>query len=313
MYKKLILMIWLPCTLFLLSSCASKPAAEKNQPAPHSTAAPIELSNISITPTLSKSSAESAPHLGPTNTVGEKEVSEIKIELRPKNENSASKVPVPPPPSIDNLAQKVNEKANIPKPTGVEPEQALKWLKNGNTRFLKGYLRKDGASKKDVARLTAGQTPHSVILACSDSRVPPEIIFDQKLGELYVVRTVGESLDSVVIASVEYAIDYLGARNIVVLGHSQCGAVKAALSSSSNMSSGSPHLDRLVADLHPHLTAFSDKEYSRNFVGESWANAKGVAKDLISRSTIIGEKVRTGEVKISSAMYILDQGTVEFE
>ena len=123
----------------------------------------------------------------------------------------------------------------------------------------------------------------------------------------------GESLDSAVIASVEYAVDYLGARNIVVLGHSQCGAVKAALSAISNQSSGSPHLDHLVADLHPHLTAFSDKEYSRNFVGESWANAKGVAKDLISRSAIIGEKVRSGDVKISSAMYILDQGTVEFE
>ena len=150
MYKKLILMIGLSTSLFLLSSCASKPTQERTQPPVQSTPAPIEVSNISITPTVSKMPGNAAPHLAPTNTVGEKEASEIKIELRPKDEKTASNQAIAADPAIDNLAQKVNDKANISKPTGVEPEQALKWLKNGNTRFLKGYLRKDGVSKKEL-------------------------------------------------------------------------------------------------------------------------------------------------------------------
>ena len=95
---------------------------------------------------------------------------------------------------------------------GVEASKALGWLKNGNTRYRKGFLRKDGQSQKDIQRLASGQAPHSIVLSCSDSRVPPEIVFDQKLGEIFVVRNAGEIPDPASIASIEYAIEHLGSR-----------------------------------------------------------------------------------------------------
>lgn len=196
---------------------------------------------------------------------------------------------------------------------GVAPEQAMKWLKNGNKRFLKGFFRKDGATKADVERLSKGQKPHSIVLSCSDSRVPPEVVFDQKLGEIFTVRTAGEALDSSAIASIEYAVEHLGAKNILVMGHTQCGAVKAAIGTFGGKDAGSPSLNKLVADIQPRIQQFEGKEPSKNYEAEGWANTNGVAKDLLMRSSIIAEKVKAGEVKISSALYHLDSGKAEFE
>lgn len=196
---------------------------------------------------------------------------------------------------------------------GAEPAQALQWLKNGNTRFLKGSLRKDGMKKTDVERLATGQKPHSIVLSCSDSRVPPELVFDQKLGELFVVRTAGEVIEPTAIASIEYAVEHLGSRNIVVMGHTNCGAVKAAMSTFGGKDAGSANLNKLVADIHPRIQQFEKKTPSKDFQNESWANAKGVAADLLSRSAILAEKVKSGEVKITPALYHLDAGKVDFE
>ncbi|KHD90031.1 MAG: carbonic anhydrase [Bdellovibrio sp. ArHS] len=105
----------------------------------------------------------------------------------------------------------------------VPAEKSLGWLKNGNTRFVKGKFRADGASAKDRQRLLGGQKPHAVIVTCSDSRVPPEVIFDQKLGEIFVIRTVELAASSDVLASAEYAVGELGSNLVVVLGHEACG------------------------------------------------------------------------------------------
>lgn len=101
----------------------------------------------------------------------------------------------------------------------ISAEKALGWLKNGNTRFVKGFLRKDGQSAKDRKRLLTGEKPHALILSSPDSRIPPEIIFDQKLGEIFVVRT--GHLDTGSLGSIEKAVEALGVNLVVVLGHSQ--------------------------------------------------------------------------------------------
>jgi len=198
-------------------------------------------------------------------------------------------------------------------PTGTPPEQSLKWLKNGNLRFTSGRIRKDGQGKADIERLSKGQTPHTMVLSCSDSRVPPEIVFDQRLGELFVVRTAGEALDPNAIGSLEYAIEHLGAQHLLVMGHTSCGAVKAALSTMGGKDAGSPSLNKLVADIHPRISEFKDKEPTHNVEMETWANAKGVAKDLLSRSEIIAKAVKEGKVKISTSVYYLENGKVKFE
>jgi carbonic anhydrase len=195
----------------------------------------------------------------------------------------------------------------------VPTEKALGWLKNGNTRFVKHRLRNDGDLATDRARLVSGQKPHSIVLSCSDSRVPPEVVFDQKLGEIFVVRTAGESLDASAIASIEYAVEHLGSNLIVVMGHESCGAVKAALATLDGADAGSPWLNKLVQDLHPHLLSFKGKPLSEGAVVEGWANVSGVAKDLVDRSQIVRDAVNSGEVKIQTALYHLGSGVVEFK
>lgn len=140
----------------------------------------------------------------------------------------------------------------------VSAEASLSILKQGNKRFLKGNVRKDGIDSATIKKLSEGQKPHAIVLSCSDSRVPPEIIFDQKLGEVFVVRTAGQSLDSMAIASIEYAVAHLGSNLILVMGHESCGAVKAALSTLNGGDAGSPSLNKLVGDLHPRLKRFSE-------------------------------------------------------
>lgn len=197
---------------------------------------------------------------------------------------------------------------------GVDPKQALKWLQNGNTRFVKGYLRKDGQGKKDIARLATGQHPHSVILSCSDSRVPPEIVFDQKLGEVFTVRTAGEALDNNVIGSIEYAVEHLGARLILVMGHTSCGAIKAAMQTPTGGNAGTAALSQLVADIQPRIQATMAKgKGSADVARESMANAQGVVEDLKKLSPLLRAAAEKGEIEIKPALYHLNSGAVSFE
>ena len=188
----------------------------------------------------------------------------------------------------------------------------MKWIKNGNARFTSGHLRRDGQSKKDIARLAEGQKPHTIVLSCSDSRVPPELALDQKLGELFVVRTAGEALNDNAIGSIEYALEHLGSRLIVVMGHTSCGAVKAALATIDGADAGSPALNGLVRDIHPRLQSFKGRRPSSHVHDESWANANGVVQDLLARSTIVSAAIQTGKVKIVPALYDLETGKVDF-
>lgn len=102
--------------------------------------------------------------------------------------------------------------------TGPSPEVGLRYLRNGNIRFVKGHLRNDGQSKKDIQRVAKQEKPHSVVITVSNSSVPPEIIFDQKLGEIFVIRTLNLIYNPEFDASLHYAVEVLGVRNIVILG-----------------------------------------------------------------------------------------------
>ena len=113
--------------------------------------------------------------------------------------------------------------------TIVEPDDVLRQLKAGNSRYVRGKSSHPNLSSKRRAEIAQKQFPSAVILGCSDSRVPPELIFDTGLGDLFVVRTAGEVVGNLELASIEYAIEHLGASLIVVLGHERCGAVKAAI------------------------------------------------------------------------------------
>jgi len=201
--------------------------------------------------------------------------------------------------------------ANSADKNSVDAETALKWVKNGNRRFYEHHLRKDGDSLEDVKRLKSEQHPHTIVLSCSDSRVPPEIVFDQKLGEIFTVRSAGESPDENQIASIEYAIEHLGSRLLIVLGHTQCGAVKTALSSANDLAKETPAIQHLVSSIQGRLKLKSS-ERSAFLHDESFANAKGVVQDLLTKSKLVRESVANQKLLIRSALYRLDDGHVEW-
>ena len=225
----------------------------------------------------------------------------VQTDANETTENSA------PP----ETAEKVAPHENAKKVQGVDPTQALKWLQNGNKRFVKGYLRKDGESKKDILALSKGQSPHAIVLSCSDSRVPPELVFDQKLGEIFVVRTAGESLDPNVIASIEYAVEHLGPRLLIVMGHSSCGAIKASVDTLDGKDAGSPALNHLVADIQPRLKEITSHT-SPGLVDEANANSSGIVADLIRRSALLKQAVDEGRLVIKTALYEMNSGEVKF-
>ncbi|WP_420632394.1 carbonic anhydrase [Candidatus Leptofilum sp.] len=131
---------------------------------------------------------------------------------------------------------------------------ALTRLQEGNGRFLAEIHNRDVSQERRMA-LATGQAPFAVILSCADSRVPPEIIFDQGLGDLFVIRVAGNVISPEVLGSVEFATQALGSRLVVVLGHTSCGAVQATLNEMANPTATlSPNLQALVDGIRPSIT-----------------------------------------------------------
>ncbi len=296
-----------------LTGCASKSTTEAAASATTTTAPAAENTSppsITLTVPAAVTAASAAASTDATGNIENPASTEtVKIELK-KVADLANKAAATTEPDHGNTHAATEHTHEA---TGVAPDVAFGWLKNGNLRFSKQYLRRDGQGKKDIQRLAEGQKPHSIVLSCSDSRVPPELVFDQKLGEIFVVRTAGQALDANAIGSIEYAIEHLGAKNLIVLGHSKCGAVKAAMGTLAGGDAGSPSLNHLVQDIHPRLAEFKGLPASANLVTESWANVRGVAKDLSTRSEIIAGKIKSGEIKVHSGLYDLQSGVVDFK
>lgn len=196
----------------------------------------------------------------------------------------------------------------------IAPDKALAKLKAGNQRFIQGQQRanKEGLSKQDRIRLLAGESPHTVVIATSDSRVSPELLFDQRLGEVFVIRVLGPALDKSVIASIEYAVKTLGVQLVVVLGSENSAGVKSALMNPIGASLGSPYVGHLLRDIHPRISQFYRRPASSGYSREAAANARGIVKDLIRKSTILRSRVGSGMLQVHSAMYYLDSGMVDF-
>jgi len=177
----------------------------------------------------------------------------------------------------------------------------LKKLIDGNKRYLEKPKQKD--FKKSRQKTQGGQKPHSIILTCSDSRVPPEYIFDADIGELFVIRTAGNVIDKVVLGSIEYAAKHLNASLLVVLGHSGCGAVSAALSGESD----SKNISAVLEKIKPAIEAVPNKN-SEEVVN---ANIKLQIKNILRQSQICEKFVKEGKLKIIGAKYNLLSGKVD--
>lgn len=254
---------------------------------------------------------EAAPGTGSVEKVADKSVKTEAVEATAVEENEARTPAAAPEKAAPE--KKAEEKPQAKKDDSVPADKALSWLQNGNKRYVKKSHRADGKSQADRDRLAKSQRPHAIVLSCSDSHAPPETVFDQSLGEIYVVRTAGESLDSAVIASLEHAVETLGPRLLVVMGHTGCSAVSAAVHAHEHTSTGSPSLDLMIADIQPRLPARGPAgAASKDLEIESSANAQGVAADLLKRSPLIKARVDKGELTLKPALYYNDTGLVKF-
>jgi len=195
-----------------------------------------------------------------------------------------------------------------PEQPAVAPAEAIAKLKEGNGRYTNGKLQHPGQTTERRAELTKDQHPFAVIVSCSDSRVPPEIVFDQGLGDLFVVRVAGNVIDDHGLGSIEYAVDHLGARLIVVLGHQSCGAVKAAKETIAAKSKAPGHIQSLVTAIQPAVEATAKSDLGATVE----ANVKNVVQALRRSTPILKPKVDSGEVQIIGGYYSLDTGAVTF-
>ncbi|MEE3327454.1 MAG: carbonic anhydrase [Myxococcota bacterium] len=203
-------------------------------------------------------------------------------------------------------------KAAYAKPTSaaeLDPDAALKELLAGNARYVArdAQIPVTSPVRED---LSWGQTPRAIILSCSDSRVPPEIIFDQYRGELFIVRVAGNFVNDDGLASMEYATAVLGTRLVVVLGHSQCGAVDATIN---YVKEGTPlpgHLPELIDAIKPAVEEV--KGQPGNMLANAIAaNAKLNAQKLASSTPLISKAVEKGQVKVVAGVYDLKSGKVD--
>ena len=191
----------------------------------------------------------------------------------------------------------------------TSPVTAWKALKEGNERFVAGHSEHPSQSIEDRARLAAGQKPTAVLFGCADSRVAAEIIFDQGLGDMFVVRTAGHVIDLAVLGSIEYAVTVLNVPLIAVLGHDSCGAVKATLSALEEGVMPTGYVRDIVERVTPSILMGRHDGLSR--VDEFEArHVIETASQLQTRSLPISQRVTEGTLAIAGLTYHLADGRV---
>lgn len=185
---------------------------------------------------------------------------------------------------------------------------ALARLIEGNKRFVSGEVlhpHQDAERRKEVSQ---GQKPFAVVVGCSDSRVPPEIIFDQGIGDLFIIRVAGNIVDDVALGSIEYAVEHLGCELVVVLSHSKCGAVTATVKGGE----AHGHIESIAKIILPAV------EKARNQQGDIVENAiinnmNLVIERIKNAEPILAKSIKEGKLKVIGAYYDIDTGIVRFD
>lgn len=192
--------------------------------------------------------------------------------------------------------------------------EAIKRLREGNRRFVSGESTIDESVRQAKrAELVAGQTPFAIVLACSDSRVPVELVFDQDLGALFVIRVAGNIVAPSQVGSVEFAAAQLGSRLVVVLGHSNCGAVDATLKElRRGQAHRSPNLRAIVDRIRPAVEPLLARDDQVALQDAVIANVFRSVERLSHGSDIIEELVAAGDLTIVGAEYSIESGVVTF-
>ncbi|MBL7841442.1 MAG: carbonic anhydrase [Cyclobacteriaceae bacterium] len=190
----------------------------------------------------------------------------------------------------------------------LSPDDALSKLKQGNERFVQGKSIRPHQDLNRIKEVATGQAPFATIVGCSDSRVPNEIIFDQGVGDLFIVRTAGQVSTYASWGSIEFAEELLGTKLIVVLGHTQCGAVSAAV----KLPEVPGHIVTLINAIKPAVEKAREGHPADLLDAAIRENVRLQVEQLKSLEPVLAKRIREGSVKIVGALYHLDSGKVEF-
>jgi carbonic anhydrase len=187
----------------------------------------------------------------------------------------------------------------------IESRHALQTLLDGNRRFVQGESTIGANLARRRAEVTTGQHPFAVVVCCSDSRVPPEIVFDQSIGDIFVVRSAGQCLGPMTLGSIEYAVEHLGVQFVMILGHTRCGAIDAAVKGGK----AHGHVADLVEALQPAVAAAKQKpgDTVTNAVRE---NVERCVARLSAPGSHLFKQLRERRVEIVGAIYDLESGIV---
>jgi carbonic anhydrase len=196
----------------------------------------------------------------------------------------------------------------VPK-TALSADQALAKLKEGNAAFVQGGCVPSGAPAR-LKDLANGQAPFAIVVGCADSRTPPEHIFSRALGELFTVRVAGNTVDTAALGSIEYGVAVLGAPLILVLGHSSCGAVEAAVKVVKDKAKFPGHIGALVQPIVPAVLGVKNKTDILNAAIR--ANVERTVAQLRAAKPIVAKAVGEGKAKVAGGVYDLATGTVAF-
>jgi len=225
---------------------------------------------------------------------------------------AAAPVQAAPAPVRSTVAEYPKPMQTEPEEVLIDPNEALGRLKHGNAIFARGGASMALPSWARINELSNGQKPFAIIVGCSDSRVPPELVFDCTLGELFVVRTAGSTVSREGLGSILYAVEHLGAPLVVVLGHTKCGAVGAAV----DVATKHAHLHGALFDMAlPIVPAVLEAQQGQPADLQDAAirrNAINIAQRLKTADEAFSSRIAAGRLKVVSAVYSLQTGQVEF-
>lgn len=226
---------------------------------------------------------------------------------KPRPKPKAAPAEAAPPPAEAHAAP-----AGHAAEPSVPPEEALTRLMNGNGRYVEGYSVHPHGDAPRRLQVSTVQRPFATILACADSRVAPELIFDQGLGDLFVVRVAGNVVDDAVLASIEYSVIHLGSTLVMALGHERCGAIKAtieALAGRGSPDDAGTRIGALAALITPAVRSVPAGAADTLDAAVS-LNAANAAAEVLAGSRPLRTRVLAGQLKIVAARYDLDDGRV---
>ena len=202
--------------------------------------------------------------------------------------------------------------AKLKEPAAKTPEEAVRLLKNGNSRFFGGTARRPEMNANERRAQILGQTPFAVVLGCSDSRVPIELVYDQSLGDIFAVRVAGQIVDPATVGSVEYAVKHLKSKVLVVMGHEGCGAVKAAMLPSADVQGEPENVKYLVSKIAPAVTNIPNIRDPKAKMREAvMANVRQQVA-LAKENPVIKEAVAKNQLAVVGAFYEISSGQVDF-